>query len=327
MSDPPPGLDQQPPAFDQSPADRPRPPSNVWVRAVPVLAVGALVVVAAIGMTLGRGPVTGTLSNVGGPIPVPSDGTGASAGANPTDVAVACEAAAALRSFMTGADALCPLVKQDGTRDWLEYSGAAASVQPAGLDIVAALQADVLISPQLAAALAARCGDGQVSCGTDPPIDGAYRIWMQQQFEKERRQEVAAFFERSIAIAAQPGGGVGSAPWDGQPADPLTGANLAYSRRFPSVNSGAGVAGPFRLAYDKDSANPIFLDAPTGAFTIESGQFLFTLVPAAEIPGAETFRVFTFYQEDGGGPSGVDLWPEPAQPPAPFSDLQPIQLQ
>jgi hypothetical protein len=140
-------------------------------------------------------------------------------------------------------------------------------------------------------------------------------------------QQAAAFYEMAVSLFdTTPGAGVGATPWSSSVGDPLTGANLAYSLRFPSIASKAANAGPFRLGYDKDSKNPFFFQGPSAGFAIVGGSYVFLAIPLAELDGAITYRQFTFYQQDVGGASAVDLAPESTGPMAPLDLKAMVQL-
>lgn len=295
---------------------------------IAILGIVGVVVAAIAGVVLfgggaaapqASGPAASPAANAS---PVPAASGAASAGG-----AAACEEAAVIQRLSVTADQLCDYRMTDMRKDRKEYNGQAASIQPDAGDIVSTVAVPVNVGPQLAAAVLAGCdARKQLYCAEVKPSAGPHVLFGIGTVGTVD-QQAAAFYEVAVALSGTtPGNGVGSTPWSGPVGDPLAGSTLAYSLRFPSIASAANVAGPFRLGYDKASANPFFLQGSSAAFAVVSGTYAFVFVPVAELNGATTFRQFTFYQEDGNGPSAVDLAPETGQPPVDIQLKEMISL-
>ena len=280
--------------------------------------------------------IVGGVIFLGGGKPAGTPGPGESDVAAGTEVVettgpepAACDAAAALQQFGADGQRYCPKFQPDVRMDWIEYSAVAASIQPDAGDITSWAFQRVQVGPTFIARMLAGCDVRQgVYCAETKPTPGQYGLWG-FEFAANVDQQAAAYYEVAVAMQdTTPGNGVGATTWSSSAGDPLSGANLAYSLRLPSLASKSAIAGLFRLAYDKDSDKPFFFQSTSASFAFTSGRFAFLAVPVAELDGVMTYRQFTFYQEDGSGPSGVDLAPNLPEMPVPMpSDPQLLEFQ
>ena len=224
---------------------------------------------------------------------------------------------------------LCEEALPDGTKDRIEYDGTPVDLGITVGDLINVRYLPVQVGPEFASKAAAGCAArATVFCAETPPAAGTYAMFglgMTQAVD----QAAAAFYEAAVALNdGTPGGGVGTTTWQSSIGDPLNAMNLAYSYRVPSLGSGAAIAGPFRLAYDKASSDPIFLQSSSSSFAIVDGMWVALFVPMSELDGVVGWRAFTFSQVDVGVPSGVDLAPEPGQDLFALADkLGPIDLK
>jgi len=282
-----------------------------------IVAVTAAIVLAVIGLSLS--------GFIGGAGPAGTPGPGASgpaAGTTPTPPPAAggpppCEVAGALRTLpgLTATDEakLCGLMAADGQADQVEYDGTPATIHPKPGDIVAAGIAQVNLSADQAAGLAAKCGTGGLRCAATKPASGTYLMYSVDNAEPAAGVS-GAFWETGIGFFdATPEAGVANQPYAGAPADVFTGHNTIYTTRFGSIPT-IDVYGPFRLL----NLGPTgFMERPSGTFDYLSGNVVIGFIPSAEWDGASTYRFFSYYSLNDNSARAVDEAPDFSKPAIP----------
>ena len=199
-------------------------------------------------------------------------------------------------------------VDQDGTDDFFNPAGGAATLDPGQADLTGNVSFESYLTTSVVQGLPA-CGT-EVVCGDKgPPAAGQFAVFLVQMREPITQVAGAGLV---VGVVYED-----STPLDGKPSEPLklgksnylTGANAEYGAQFPPTGT---VPSLVRLAHDKGehAAAPLHPEE-THAFALVRCTVLGIFVPQAEWDGAVGSRFFSSYDLTRLVGTVVDTSPEP----------------